>query len=47
MAKFYYGNGTCDNEGLEIRFLYIKYRGAIEIDSKNDSNIIMIRKQSI
>ena len=47
MAKLYYGDGTCDIEGSEIRLVHIQYRGAIEIDSKNDSNIIMARKQGI
>ena len=47
MTILYYGNGTCTIEGSEIRVMHIQYRGAIEIDSKDDSNIIMARKQGI
>ena len=46
MSKLYYGEGTCTVEGTGIRLVYIKYRGAIEIDSKSD-NIITARKQGI
>ena len=34
MAKLYYGNGNCSIEGSEIRGVEIRYRGAIQIDSK-------------
>ena len=41
MAKLYYGDGTCNIEGSDIRGVEIRYRGAIEIDDKTSASFVV------
>jgi len=46
LNRLYYGNGTCTIEGAEIRLVYIKYKGAIEIDDKTSSSFVIGAKNN-
>ena len=41
VAKLYYGNGNCTIEGSGIRLVFMKYRGAIEIDDKTSPSFVI------
>ena len=41
MAKAYYGNGSCNIEGTGINIVFIRYKGAIEIDDKTSPSFIL------
>ena len=42
MAKLYYGNGSCEIIGSNIRGAEIRYRGAIEIEDKTSDSFTII-----
>ena len=41
MAKLYYGNGSCNIEGSDIRGVQIRFRGAIEINDKTSDSFVL------
>ena len=48
VAKLYYGNGKCSIEGSGVKFILIRYRGAILIDDKTpDGFAITAQKNGI
>ena len=46
MAKLYYGDGKCSIEGSGVRFVMIRYRGAILIDDKTSEGFIIVARKN-
>jgi len=46
MAKLYYGNGSCEIIGSEIRGVEIRYRGAIEINDKTSDSFVIAHQNN-
>ena len=46
MNRLYYGNGTCEIDGSNIRGIQIKYRGNIEITDKTSTSFTIASKNN-
>ena len=42
MAKLYYGNGSCEIQGSNVRGVEIRYKGAIQIEDKTSDSFIVL-----
>jgi len=46
VAKLYYGNGSCEITGSDIRGVQIKYIGAIEIEDKTSNSFVITHQNN-
>ena len=47
VVKLYYGNGSCEIIGSNIRVVKIRFRGAIEIDDKTSDSFVLIYQNNV